>query len=74
MTKKDIAMQVALRLRGEIRVLEDNYNKQRLYIHLPSEDAIMDNPSRYTRAMQRTRDELRARLEEFPRKASELDV
>lgn len=74
MTKKDIAMQVALRLRGEIRVLEDNYNKQRLYIELPSEDAIMDNPRRYTQALMRTRDELRARIEEFPRKASELDV
>jgi len=44
-------MKADLVLRHEVRAAEDRVNKARIDIDLPSEDAIMDEPGRYTARM-----------------------
>jgi hypothetical protein len=43
-----------LRLRKEVRHLEDVVNQMRIDVELPSEDAIMDQPGHYRASMRKT--------------------
>jgi hypothetical protein len=71
---KEISMQCALQYRKEIRELEARVNADRLYISLPSEDAIMDEPRRHILALKRTRDMLANHLNDFNEFKKQLDI